>query len=64
GRFSDAGKIPTAMLFLGAGDPGKIAAGEAVPALHSSKFAPPAEVTLRTGVRALTSMVLELMAKK
>lgn len=63
GRFSDGGKIPTAMLFLGAGDPQKIAAGEAVPALHSSKFAPPPEVTLRTGVRAMTAMVLDLMKR-
>ncbi|HET7705346.1 MAG TPA: amidohydrolase [Thermoanaerobaculia bacterium] len=60
GRFSDNRKIPTAMLFLGAGDPAAITSG-AAPALHSSKFAPPPEVTLRTGVRALTAMVLELM---
>jgi hippurate hydrolase len=63
-RFSDGGRIPAAMLFLGAGDPARIAAGEAVPALHSSRFAPPPELTLRTGVRALTSMVLELLGKK
>ncbi|HUP45934.1 MAG TPA: amidohydrolase [Thermoanaerobaculia bacterium] len=61
GRFSDGGKVPAAMLFLGAGDPQKIAAGEPVPALHSSKFAPPPDVTLRTGVRAMTAMVLDLL---
>ena len=64
GRFSEGQKIPTAMLFLGAGDPQRMAAGEAVPALHSSKFAPPPEQTLRTGVRALTAMVLDLLQKK
>ena len=62
GRFSDNRKIPTAMLFLGAGDAAAISSG-AAPALHSSKFAPPPEVTLRTGVRALTAMVLELMGR-
>jgi hippurate hydrolase len=62
-RFSDGGKIPTAMLFLGAGDPQRLAADEAVPALHSSRFAPPPETTLRTGVRAMTAMVLELLKR-
>lgn len=64
GRFSDGRKIPTAMLFLGAGDPAKIASGHDVPALHSSKFAPPPELTLRTGVRALTAMALDVLRKK
>ncbi|HUP48279.1 MAG TPA: amidohydrolase [Thermoanaerobaculia bacterium] len=63
GRFSLEQKIPAAMLFLGAADPRKVAAGEEVPALHSSQFAPPAELTLRTGVRAMTAMALELLKK-
>ena len=58
GRFSLDRQIPTAMLFLGAAHPG--VTGEDVPALHSSRFAPPPETTLRTGVRAMTAMVLEL----
>jgi amidohydrolase len=53
-------KIPIAMLFLGAGDPQRIAAGD-MPGLHSSKFAPSPELILRTGVEALTTMTMELL---
>ncbi|MCU1228424.1 MAG: amidohydrolase [Acidobacteria bacterium] len=63
GLFGVDRKIPTALLHLGAVDPARIAAGGPLPALHSSKWAPLPEPTLRTGVRALTTMVLELMKK-
>jgi hippurate hydrolase len=63
GRFSDGGKIPTALLALGAADPAKLAAGTQS-GLHSSKFAPSdPSLVLRTGVRGAVSMVLELLAK-
>ena len=55
------GKIPTAMLQLGAIPPAKIASGERLPSLHSSKFCPDPEPTLRTGVKGMTMMVWELM---
>jgi hippurate hydrolase len=64
GRFSDGGKIPTALLALGAADPAKLAAGTQS-GLHSSKFAPSdPSLVLRTGVRGAVSMVLELLAKR
>jgi hippurate hydrolase len=64
GRFGDNGKIPTALLALGAADPAKLGEGTQ-PGLHSSKFAPSdPSLVLRTGVRGAVSMVLELLAKK
>lgn len=61
GRFGDHGKIPTALLALGAADPAAIAAGKQ-PGLHSSRFAPfDTTLVLRTGVRAAVSGVLELL---
>lgn len=63
GRFSLDGKIPASMLFLGATSPAKVASGQTLPGLHSAQFAPDAELTLRTGVRTVTSMVLDLLRK-
>jgi len=54
-------KIPTAMLNLGAVAAAKIASGERLPSLHSSKFYPDPEPTLRTGVKGMTTMVWELL---
>jgi hippurate hydrolase len=63
GLFGDNGKIPTALLALGAADPARLAAGTQ-PGLHSSKFAPSSpELVLRTGVRGAVTMVLELLGK-
>jgi amidohydrolase len=63
GIFGLGGKIPTAMLALGAGDPAALAAGTQ-PGLHSSKFAPKnPELVLRTGVRGAVAMVLDLLKK-
>lgn len=60
-------QIPICMFRLGAIDPAKIAqsrqTGAVLPSLHSSLFAPLPEPTLRTGVKAMTSAVLELMKK-
>ncbi len=59
--------IPAVDFHVGAVDPAKIAeykqAGKELPSLHSSKFAPVPEPTIRTGIVAMTAAVLELMKK-
>jgi metal-dependent amidase/aminoacylase/carboxypeptidase family protein len=59
--------IPACDFWLGAVDPAKIAefkkAGKELPGLHSSKFAPVPEPTIRIGVIGMTSAVLELLKK-
>jgi amidohydrolase len=58
-------KIPTMMFVVGAIDAERIAkskeTGVPLPSLHSSLFWPVPEPTIRTGVRAMTAAVLELM---
>jgi amidohydrolase len=55
------------MFRLGAVDPAKVqearAKGARLPGLHSSEFAPLPEPTIRTGVKAMTSAVLDLLKK-
>jgi len=52
---------------FGAVDPAKFTdykqTGKELPSLHSSKFAPLPEPTIRTGIVAMTTAVLELMKK-
>jgi amidohydrolase len=59
--------IPAVDFHIGAVEPAKIAeykqAGKELPTLHSSKFAPVPEPTLRVGIIGMTSAVLELMKK-
>jgi amidohydrolase len=59
--------IPACDFHIGAVDPEKIAeskkSGNPLPTLHSSKFAPVPEPTIRLGVVAMTDAVLELMKK-
>jgi amidohydrolase len=60
--------IPAVDFHVGAVAPDKIAASKKpgappLPSLHSSKFAPVPEPTIRTGVVAMTSAVLDLMKK-
>ena len=59
--------IPAVNFHFGAVDPGKIADskknGTPLPSLHSSKFAPVPEPTIRVGVIGMTSAVLGLMKK-
>jgi amidohydrolase len=59
--------IPAVDFHIGAVDPEKIAQfkkeGKELPTLHSSKFAPVPEPTIRIGVIGMTSAVLELMKK-
>jgi len=67
GIFSLDHQIPSFFFWLGAMAPEKIAAskksGRPLPSLHSSLFEPLPEPTLRTGVKAMTTAVLELMKK-
>jgi len=67
GRYSLDHQIPSLLFNLGAVEPAKVAAskqsGKPLPSLHSSLFAPVPEPTLRTGVKAMTAAVLELMKK-
>jgi hippurate hydrolase len=68
GRFSlDDHKIPICFFWLGAVDPQKVArskqTGTPLPSTHSSLFEPLPEPTIRTGVKAMTAAVLDLMKK-
>jgi hippurate hydrolase len=57
--------IPAVDFHIGAVDPAKIAefkqAGKELPTLHSSKFAPVPEPTIRIGIIGMTAAVLDLM---
>jgi amidohydrolase len=59
--------IPAFMFSVGAVDPAKAAeskkTGASLPSLHSSKFAPVPEPTIRTGLIGMISAVLEVMKK-
>ncbi len=59
--------IPALMFTVGAVDPAKAAeskkTGTPLPSLHSSKFAPVPEPTIRVGIIGMTSAVLDLMKK-
>jgi hippurate hydrolase len=67
GYLSLEQKIPAALFTLGAVDPVKVKqskeSGTPLPSLHSALFQPLPEPTLRTGIKAMTSAVLELMKK-
>lgn len=60
-------KVPICMFRLGVVDPAKFAesarTGTALPSLHSSKFAPVPEPTLKTGIAAMTGAALDLLAR-
>ena len=60
-------KPPICMFWLGAVDPAKLKdaeeKGTPLPSLHSSKFAPLPEPAIRTGVKAMTISVMDLLAK-
>src|SRR5947199_6572635 len=59
--------IPAVNFHFGAVEPAKIAEyrqeGKELPTLHSSKFAPVPEPTIRVGIIGMTSAVLDLMKK-
>jgi hippurate hydrolase len=60
-------QIPVFMLRVGAVAPEKFAesqrTGNPLPSLHSSLFAPLPEPTIRTGIIAMTSAIVDLMGK-
>ena len=60
-------KPPICMFWLGAVDPAKIKEaqekGTPLPSLHSSEFAPLPEPAIRTGVKAMSSVVMDLLKK-
>lgn len=60
-------KPPICMFWLGAADPAKLQAaiekGARLPGPHSSEFAPLPAPAIRTGVKAMTSAVMDLLAK-
>ena len=60
-------KVPICFFVLGASAPEKIAesrsTGVPLPSLHSSKFAPVPEPTIRTGITAMTAATLDLLPK-
>jgi hippurate hydrolase len=66
GRTPD--KIPICMFWLGAVEPDRVKeseqTGRPLPALHSSLFRPAPEPTIKTGVTAMTAVVLALAGKK
>jgi amidohydrolase len=59
--------VPAVNFHIGAVEPAKIAeykkAGKELPTLHSSKFAPVPEPTIRVGIIGMTAAVLDLMKK-
>ena len=64
----DNHQIPGFYFFIGVFSPEQVAesqrTGVPLPSNHSSSFAPPnPEPTLKTGVKAMTSLVLDLMKK-
>jgi hippurate hydrolase len=68
GQFGlDGHRIPTFMFMVGAIDADRITnsakSGVPLPSLHSSLFWPVPEPTIRTGVKAMTLAVMELMKK-
>lgn len=67
GAFSLQQTIPATQFWLGAVDPAKVKqsreTGTVLPSLHSAFFSPLPEPTLRTGIKAMTAAVLELMKK-
>ena len=60
-------KVPICFFMIGATDPGKLAesrrSGTPIPTMHSSKFAPVPEPTIKTGIKAMSAAALDLLAK-
>lgn len=61
-------KIPISIFWLGTVDAKKIEEsllkGTPLPSLHSSLFAPSPELTIKTGVKAMTAAVLDLLSRE
>jgi hippurate hydrolase len=60
-------KVPICFFIIGASDPEKLSesrrTGMPLPSLHSSKFAPMPEPTIKTGIKAMTAAALDLLSK-
>jgi hippurate hydrolase len=58
-------KVPICLFWLGSVEAGRVAAaraaGEMLPSLHSPLYAPDPEPTIRTGIRAMTAAVIEML---
>lgn len=68
GRFGlEGNQIPTTIFWVGAADASRVEesrrTGKPLPSLHSPLFAPVPEPTIRTGVKAMTTAVLDLMKR-
>ncbi len=68
GRFGRTDeKVPVCLFRIGAADPALVAesrrTGTPLPSLHSSKFAPLPEPTIKTGVTSLTASALDLLGR-
>lgn len=66
GRYSRVLGVPGLLYRLGSVDPARVAAaeepdGDPLPSLHSSRYAPLPEPTLRTGMRTLANLALSLL---
>jgi metal-dependent amidase/aminoacylase/carboxypeptidase family protein len=61
-------KIPICMFWLGSVPPAQVAESERtgmpLPSLHSSRYHPLPEPTIKTGVTTMVAAVLELAGKK
>ncbi|MCA9502890.1 MAG: amidohydrolase [Spirochaetaceae bacterium] len=64
-RYAREGGFPTFLYRLGSVDPARFAAaeagGEPLPSLHSSRYAPAAEGTLRMGLRSMGRLAIGLL---
>ena len=61
-------RVPLCLFWLGAVSPKRMQeslrpAGQPLPSLHSSNYAPDPEPTLKTGVKALTAIALDLLGR-
>ncbi|MBI4565931.1 MAG: amidohydrolase [Planctomycetes bacterium] len=63
GRFARHFKVPGLQYWVGAADPDQLRRGT-VPAMHSSKWAPVPEPTLRAAVATLARGTLELLSRR
>lgn len=65
GRFTRHADFPTFLYRLGSVDPKRwresSEGGDPLPSLHSSRYAPDAEPTLRTGLRSMSRLALSLL---
>jgi hippurate hydrolase len=66
GRYARALEIPGILFRLGSVDPATLTesrspGGTPLPSLHSSRYAPEPKQTLRTGITAMTQLVLKLL---